>query len=95
MLILSGEIVFAERLADMCEGLQLLTLGMQRFPLAAPEAARSPDRLDTMLLIGFGDRREAQDLPGLLCEDMADEIVLMQALHDVIIAPLRLSFSRL
>jgi hypothetical protein len=31
-------------------------------------------------LVGFGDRREAHDLPRLLRKNMADEIVLVQPL---------------
>jgi hypothetical protein len=35
-----------------------------------------------VLLVGFGDRRKAQDLPQLLREHVADEVVLVQPLHD-------------
>ena len=35
-----------------------------------------------MGLVVFGDRREAHDFPRLLREDMADEVVLVQPLHD-------------
>jgi len=35
-----------------------------------------------MHLVGFGDRRKAQDLPRLLCKNVADEVVLVQPLHD-------------
>ena len=41
-----------------------------------------PDRLDLVHLIGFGDGRKAHDFPGLLLEDVANEIVLVQPLHD-------------
>jgi hypothetical protein len=33
-------------------------------------------------LVGFGDRRKAQDLPRLLREHVADEVVFVQPLHD-------------
>jgi len=33
-------------------------------------------------LVGFGDRREAHNLPWLLAEHVADEVVLVQPLHD-------------
>jgi hypothetical protein len=35
-----------------------------------------------VLLIGFGDRRKAQEFPGLLAEDVADQVVFVQPLHD-------------
>ena len=55
---------------------------MQCFAPAAPEAAPAPDRLDLVHLVGFGAGREAENLPRLLREDMADEVVLVQPLHD-------------
>src|ERR1700746_1046721 len=66
----------------MVEGFEWLALRVQRLALTAPEAARSPDRLDAVHLVGFGDRREAQNLPRLLREHVADEVVLVQPLHD-------------
>jgi len=82
LLILAGKVVFAERAAEAVEGFERLALGVQRFALAAPKASRSPDRLDAVDLVGFGDRRKAEDLPRLLCENVADEVVLVQPLHD-------------
>ena len=55
---------------------------MQSVALTAREGSRFPDRLDLVLLVGFGDCRKAHDLPLLLPEDMADEIVFVQPLHD-------------
>ena len=68
--------------ADAVEGFKWLTVGVQRFASTAPEALRSPDRLDPVHLVGFGERRKAQDLPRLLREHVADEVVLVQPLHD-------------
>src|SRR5262249_61973819 len=82
LLILAGEVVFTERAADAVESFDRLALGVQRFALTPPEASRSPDRLDPMHLVGFRDRRKAQDLPRLLRENVADEVVLVQPLHD-------------
>ena len=49
-----------------------------------------------MRLVLFGDCRKAQELPRLLREDVADEVVLEQLLHDDgKIAPRHLSFNRL
>ena len=55
---------------------------MQRLALTSPVASRSPDRLDFVHLVGFGDRRKAEDLPRFLRENVADEVVLVQSLHD-------------
>ena len=41
-----------------------------------------PDRLDPVLLVLFGDCREAQNFPLLLAEDVADQVVFVQPLHD-------------
>src|SRR5207302_3289378 len=73
---------FADRPPDMVEGCEWLALRVQRLALTAPEAARSPDRLDAVHLVGFGDCRKAQDFPVLLSEHVADEVVLVQPLHD-------------
>jgi hypothetical protein len=54
---------------------------MQRLALTTCEAPRSHDRLDPVLLVFFGDCREAQNFPLLRAEDVADEIVFMQPLR--------------
>ena len=62
-----------------------MTGGAAGQPLPAANccvASRSPDRLNPAYLLGFGDRRKAQNLPGLLRKDVADEVVLVQPLHD-------------
>src|SRR6516164_4901808 len=82
LLILASEVVFAERATDAVECFERLALRVQGFALPTPKASWSPHRLDTVDLVGFGDRRKAQDLPRLLREDMADEVVLVQPLHD-------------
>ena len=43
MLILAGEVVFADRAAGATEGFERLAVGMQGFTLAAPEAFLPPD----------------------------------------------------
>ena len=82
MLILAGEIVFTDRPPDAVEHLERLAVGMQGLALTTCEAPRSQDRLDLVHLVHFGDRRKAQDFPLLLRENMADQVVLMQPLHD-------------
>ena len=63
-------------------------------PSTASEALRSPDRLDRVHLVGFGDRRKAEDLPRLLTESVAGEVVLVQPRCVMMtIAPQHLSLS--
>ena len=64
------------------EHLERLAVGMQGLALTTCEAPRSQDRLDLVHLVHFGDRRKAQDFPLLLRENMADQVVLVQPLHD-------------
>ena len=45
--------------------------------------SRRPRWLDDLVhLVAFGDRRKRQHLPGFLLQDVADEVVLVQPLHD-------------
>src|SRR5262249_11919280 len=82
LLALAGDIVFADRPPDAVEHLQRLAIRMQRLALPTTEATRSPDRLDPVLLVCLGDGREAQHFPRLQTEDVADEVVLVQPLHN-------------
>jgi hypothetical protein len=58
-----------------------LARGTQGVALTSGEAFRLPDRLDLVQFVGFGNRWKAHDLPRLLAEHMADQIVFVQALH--------------
>ena len=82
MLILAGEIVFADGPPDAVEHLQRLAIGVQRLTLPPAEATRSPDRFAPVLLVALRDRRETEHLPPLQAEDVADEVVLMEPLHN-------------
>jgi len=77
LLILSGKIVFADRAADAVEGVEWLAPGMQRLALPAHEGSWSEDRPDLVHLVRFGDGRKAHDLPRLLSEHVANEIILV------------------
>jgi hypothetical protein len=104
LLVLAGEIVFADRAADMLEDGARLALRVQRLAAAAGEILPPEERLDQLGLVVLGDRREAHDLPFLLRQHVADEIVprvtpegrlscsrcIMRTM-----APASLSFSRL
>jgi len=82
LLILAGEIVLADRPANALEGVERLALGMQSLAVPARKASRSPDRLDLVHLVRLGDGRKANDLPWLLLEHVADQVVFVQPLHD-------------
>ena len=66
----------------MLEGGERLARGVQRLALPPGEALRPPDRRDLVRLVGLGDRRKGHDLPRLLSEHVAHEVVLVQPLHD-------------
>jgi len=82
LLVLAGKVVFADRPPDLLDGVERLATGVQNLALTAREGLRSPDRLNLVHLLHFGDRRKAQGVPGFLREDVADEIVFVQPLHD-------------
>ena len=82
LLVLAGEIVFADRLADLLDHRERLARRVQR--LAPPPAEDSPPRqsVDHVPLVRLGDRRKAHDLPILLRQHVADQIILVQPVHD-------------
>ena len=82
LLILAGKVVLANRATDVLQNQERLARRMQGLTWTAGEASWSPDRLDRVHLVGFGDRWEAHNLPWLLAEHVADEVVLVQPLHD-------------
>ena len=70
----------ADRLADAIQRFGGLTFGMEQIVDLASKAVRPKRCIDRMLLIGFGDSRETHHLPFFLLKQVADKIVLMQAL---------------
>jgi hypothetical protein len=82
LLVLAGEIVFADRAADMLEHRARLALRMQRLAAPSREMLRSQHRVDQLGLVVLGDCREAHDVPRLLRQHVAGEIVLVQPVHD-------------
>jgi hypothetical protein len=50
--------------------------------LRTPELGIAQNAVDDIVLVFLGDRREPDDLPVFLVQDVSDQIVLMQALHD-------------
>jgi hypothetical protein len=62
----------ADRPPDALEGFERLAIRMQGLALTAAEAFRFQDRLDPVLLVGFGDCRKAQDFPGdAICKSIS------------------------
>ena len=82
MLILAGEIVFADHMAEVLEHRERLARRMQCLALSPGQEFRSPDRIHDLCLIVLGDRRKAHDLPIFLRQHVADQILLVQAVHD-------------
>src|SRR5271163_401369 len=56
LLVLAGEIVFADRAADLLEHLGWLALGMQCLAAPSGKIPRPPQRLDLPGLVFLGDR---------------------------------------
>src|SRR6185437_14214580 len=83
LLILAGEVVFADGAADTIDGVERLAAGMQSFSLTPSEGAPAEDGLDLVRLVHFADRWEADHVPVLLLEHMADQIVLVQCVHPI------------
>src|SRR5271166_1532152 len=82
LLVLAGEIVLPDRPADLLEHCRRLALGVQCLAPPTGKMPRSPYRLDRVGFVLLGDRREAHDLPIFLGQHVADEIVLVQPVHD-------------
>src|SRR5262249_8250430 len=74
--------VLPHALANVPKGCQGLPVRVQRFTGTAPEQAPAQGALDDKGLVLLGNRRERQDLPVTLLENMANQIVLVQPLHD-------------
>jgi hypothetical protein len=82
LLILAGEIVLAHVDADSFQRFERFALRVKRRASHSRERLAAEGRLDEMLFGDFGERREGDDLLLLLLENMADQIVLVQPLHD-------------
>lgn len=82
LLVLARKIVFADGAADLFERRPRLPgrveeiAGFAHKPLGAERSFEFED------LFLFGDRRQTDNFPTLLIEHVADEVVLVQALHD-------------
>jgi hypothetical protein len=82
LLVLAGEIIFADHLAQVLEHRERLARRVQCLALMPGQEFRSPDRLGEQHLVDLGDRRKADDLPIFLGQHLAHQIVLVQAVHD-------------
>ena len=79
---MAGEIVFADRAADLLEHGQRLARRVQGLAPPPNEFARPGQGVDHVPLVLFGDRRKAHHLPILLRQHVTDQIVLVQPVHD-------------
>src|SRR5262249_17505474 len=59
-----------------------LAFRLQRLAAPPREMLRPQRRVDLLRLVRLGERREAHDLPRLLRQHMARQIVLVQSVHD-------------
>src|SRR5436305_2000154 len=80
LLILAGKIITAEARADLLERDERLVLRMENLAGLPGESLAAKGGLDDMLFPGLRNRRKGDDLPFFLCQDVADEIVFVQAL---------------
>ena len=83
LLVLGGEIHFPDGRANAFERGERLARRIERLARQPPERPSARERrLDGVRLVLFGDRRKRDDVPAALPQDVAGEIVLVQALHD-------------
>jgi hypothetical protein len=75
LLLLAGEIIFADGAADLLEHGERLAFGVQCLAARPRHAPALQRRLDHVGFVILGDRRKAHDLPGLLCQHVADQVV--------------------
>jgi hypothetical protein len=75
LLVPAGKIVFAEGAAKLPEHFGRLALGVQGLARLAAEGLPSEHGLDSVPFVLLGDRRQAHNLPILLCQHMAREVV--------------------
>jgi hypothetical protein len=75
LLVLAGEIVFAERAADLLEHRRRLALEVHGLARLATEGLTSEHCRGPVQLLLVGNRREAHDLPRLLRQHVAGEVV--------------------
>ncbi len=68
LLVLAGEVVLAECAPDRVERDLRLTGRMKHVSGPAPESSRPKGGVDSVLLVVFGDGREANQFPGFLLE---------------------------
>jgi hypothetical protein len=103
-LVLAGEFVFADHLAEVLEHRERLARRMQCLARPPGQEFRSPDRIHALRLVVLGDRRTAHDLPIFLRRHVADQIIPRVMLEGRLscsrcmistMAPSSLSFSRL
>jgi hypothetical protein len=82
LLVLAGKIVFADGAAKLPEHFGRLALGVQGLARLAAEGLPSEHGLDSVPFVLLGDRRQAHNLPLLLRQYMARQVVLVQPVHD-------------
>jgi hypothetical protein len=96
LLVLAGEIVFADRPSDVVEGFERLAIWVQSLTLTAAEAFRFPNGLDPVHLVGFGAiAGKLTTSQGSCARTWPTRSSSCSRCMMMTIAPLRLSLSRL
>jgi len=95
LLVLARKIVRSLSFANMIQYVQRLSLCVEDFACTALKTPSSVRCLNHMGLVFFGNRREPDHLPRFHAKNMTNKIVFVQSLHNQMIRPLLLSFSRL
>ena len=75
LLILTREVVFAFNAANLLQDLQRFALRVQRFPGRADVGVLAVGRPDTMRFFRLGNGRQREELPALLLEQVAHQVI--------------------
>src|SRR5580704_18282906 len=81
LLVLSGDVVFSDGAAYMLEHRHGFALRVQGFAGGTVYGASAEEGTNNVGFLFFGDGWQSYMFPLLLLQDMADQIVLVQALH--------------
>ncbi len=79
---MAGKVVLANGATDVSENEERLARRVQRLALTARKYCGPQIVSIACTLVGFGDRGKIHNLPWLLSEHVADQVVLVQPLHD-------------
>jgi hypothetical protein len=82
LLVLSGEIVFAHYFSYTSESFERLSFRMEGFTWLANKFPASVGSIHNMTFGFLGDRRKFQELPTTMLQNVTDQIIFMEPLHN-------------